>query len=429
MSTPIRLQYLELKQRYPETILFFRLGDFYETFDDDAKLVAAELQITLTSKPMGKDLPRAAGRRALPQHRRARGEAGGARLPRRDLRTDGRPGGGEGHRPARRRARGHGRHGDRRVVARRRRAELPRGLRPMRGTRPASHSPTSRRAKSASPPGEEALRELTALAPAELLVEDADRLPGEFPAAAVVNRPQMSDMAAEAAIAAAVRRARPRDAGRRTPAEAAALAHLLAYLRETYRAALGALQRVRHAAGAGVMTIDPRTLRNLDVLPGPGRQSSLFGVLDRAESAMGAGCCASGSPTRCATSDALGARHDAVGWATRHPIEREQAPGGVLRGMPDIGRLVGKRRRALCRAARPGQPCGTGCAPASTSAALLQRSKPSRSSSGTLATGSRPRPRRSSPSTPPSTTTRRPTSTKAASSAPASARRSTRCAR
>ena len=33
MSTPIRLQYLELKQRYPDTILFFRLGDFYETFD------------------------------------------------------------------------------------------------------------------------------------------------------------------------------------------------------------------------------------------------------------------------------------------------------------------------------------------------------------------------------------------------------------
>ncbi|HMO55648.1 MAG TPA: hypothetical protein PJ994_14165, partial [Tepidiformaceae bacterium] len=56
MSTPIRLQYLELKQRYPDTILFFRLGDFYETFDDDAKLVADELQITLTSKPMGKDL-------------------------------------------------------------------------------------------------------------------------------------------------------------------------------------------------------------------------------------------------------------------------------------------------------------------------------------------------------------------------------------
>ena len=53
MTTPMRRQYLEQKARQPDAILFFRLGDFYETFDDDAKLVAAELGITLTSKPMG----------------------------------------------------------------------------------------------------------------------------------------------------------------------------------------------------------------------------------------------------------------------------------------------------------------------------------------------------------------------------------------
>ena len=52
--TPIRRQYLEIKRRYPHAIVFFRLGDFYETFDDDAKLAARELEITLTSKPMGK---------------------------------------------------------------------------------------------------------------------------------------------------------------------------------------------------------------------------------------------------------------------------------------------------------------------------------------------------------------------------------------
>src|SRR3990172_2187543 len=52
--TPIRRQYLELKARYPGAILFFRLGDFYETFDEDAKLVAKELDITLTSRPLGK---------------------------------------------------------------------------------------------------------------------------------------------------------------------------------------------------------------------------------------------------------------------------------------------------------------------------------------------------------------------------------------
>ena len=49
----MRRQYLEQKERYPDAILFFRLGDFYETFDADAELTAAELGITLTSKPIG----------------------------------------------------------------------------------------------------------------------------------------------------------------------------------------------------------------------------------------------------------------------------------------------------------------------------------------------------------------------------------------
>ena len=54
--TPIRRQYLDIKRRYPHAIVFFRLGDFYETFDEDAELCARELDITLTSKPMGKGL-------------------------------------------------------------------------------------------------------------------------------------------------------------------------------------------------------------------------------------------------------------------------------------------------------------------------------------------------------------------------------------
>ncbi len=52
--TPLRRQYLELKARYPGAVLFFRMGDFYETFDSDAELVAKELEITLTSRPIGK---------------------------------------------------------------------------------------------------------------------------------------------------------------------------------------------------------------------------------------------------------------------------------------------------------------------------------------------------------------------------------------
>ncbi|MDE2968377.1 MAG: hypothetical protein OXS30_12945, partial [Chloroflexota bacterium] len=53
MATPVRRQYLDLKARYPDAILLFRLGDFYETFDEDAKLVSEALDIALTSKPMG----------------------------------------------------------------------------------------------------------------------------------------------------------------------------------------------------------------------------------------------------------------------------------------------------------------------------------------------------------------------------------------
>ena len=54
MTTPLRRQYLEIKRRYPHALLFFRLGDFYETFDEDAETVARELEITLTSRPMSK---------------------------------------------------------------------------------------------------------------------------------------------------------------------------------------------------------------------------------------------------------------------------------------------------------------------------------------------------------------------------------------
>ena len=47
-------QYLEIKRENPDSILFFRLGDFYEMFADDAKLASKELDLTLTSRDHGK---------------------------------------------------------------------------------------------------------------------------------------------------------------------------------------------------------------------------------------------------------------------------------------------------------------------------------------------------------------------------------------
>jgi DNA mismatch repair protein MutS len=52
--SPIRKQYLEIKRQYPDAILFFRLGDFYETFDQDAETAARELDIVLTSRSVAK---------------------------------------------------------------------------------------------------------------------------------------------------------------------------------------------------------------------------------------------------------------------------------------------------------------------------------------------------------------------------------------
>jgi DNA mismatch repair protein MutS len=52
--TPIRKQYLQIKRQYPNAILFFRLGDFYETFDQDAEITARELDIVLTSRSVAK---------------------------------------------------------------------------------------------------------------------------------------------------------------------------------------------------------------------------------------------------------------------------------------------------------------------------------------------------------------------------------------
>src|SRR5579859_2249421 len=89
--SPIRRQYLELKRRQPDAILLFRLGDFYETFEDDAQLAAHVLDITLTSREMGKGerLPMA----GIPAHAaeayigRLIGQASPSRSPSRSARS------------------------------------------------------------------------------------------------------------------------------------------------------------------------------------------------------------------------------------------------------------------------------------------------------------------------------------------------------
>lgn len=65
-ATPMLRQYLEIKKLYPGTILFFRLGDFYEMFNEDAVIGSRELQITLTARH--KDTPNPIPMCGIPHH-------------------------------------------------------------------------------------------------------------------------------------------------------------------------------------------------------------------------------------------------------------------------------------------------------------------------------------------------------------------------
>ena len=51
--SPMMAQYFDIKSQYPGMLLFFRLGDFYEMFFDDAKTAAEELDLVLTGKDCG----------------------------------------------------------------------------------------------------------------------------------------------------------------------------------------------------------------------------------------------------------------------------------------------------------------------------------------------------------------------------------------
>ena len=51
--TPMMQQYFEIKEQYKHCLLFFRLGDFYEMFFEDAVIASKELEITLTGEGLG----------------------------------------------------------------------------------------------------------------------------------------------------------------------------------------------------------------------------------------------------------------------------------------------------------------------------------------------------------------------------------------
>ena len=83
--SPARKQYLELKKQFPDAILMYQVGDFYETFDEDAYIASRELQIVRTTRCYGKGEPKPADRLG-PNLRDLSGDQSSAAVPAGDVR-------------------------------------------------------------------------------------------------------------------------------------------------------------------------------------------------------------------------------------------------------------------------------------------------------------------------------------------------------
>lgn len=66
--TPMKMQYNEIKAQYEDCLLFFRLGDFYEMFDEDARIASGELDLTLTTRDRGKPVEEQTPMCGVPYH-------------------------------------------------------------------------------------------------------------------------------------------------------------------------------------------------------------------------------------------------------------------------------------------------------------------------------------------------------------------------
>ncbi|MEX2157783.1 MAG: DNA mismatch repair protein MutS [Dehalococcoidia bacterium] len=361
--TPIRRQYLDIKRRYPHAIVFFRLGDFYETFDDDAKLVARELEITLTSKPMGKGerVPLA----GVPYHALdgylSRLIAKGYKVAICEQMSD----------PATTKG----------IVDR----DVVRVVTPgtvvegnLLDERANNYlvaivPPSSRRrgANGASPwadanatvglayadvsTGEFAAGELSAsqlaaelarLRPAELLLpQDIDAPEGVDAALTPLDRDWLLIEVAEAALRDHFRVASSEAFGLGgQPSAVAAAGALLQYLRENQRSSLAHVTALAAYRPEGFLLLDAATRRNLELFAGGRsgkREHSLLGVLDLTRTSMGARLLARRVGQPLVDRRAIEARLDQVQYFFESALRRGRAQE-LLAQSPDIERLVGR---------------------------------------------------------------------------------------
>jgi len=346
--TPARRQYLEIKAECPpDTILLYRLGDFYETFDDDAQRVAEALHITLTSREFGRGVrvPLA----GIPHHALngylARLLARGFKVAVCEQLSE--PGRGIIDR------------GVVRIVTPGTISQ-PDLLRPGENSYLAAvcrHEETLALAyvdvttgefaatQFAGERAEAALEaELARVAPAECLLAMGEGLPHAGTATRLEARLFEPEAAAET-LKRALKVASLEAFGcAGAPAVAGAAGAIVAYLQQTNPDLLGLLDGFRTYTAARYLALDPQSRRNLDLLRSArsgAARGGLAAVLDRTRTAMGGRLLRRvlGQPLLDVTE--IQARLDAVA-ALVSDAPRRRRLGGPLDRLADVERLTGR---------------------------------------------------------------------------------------
>jgi DNA mismatch repair protein MutS len=346
--TPMFEQYHALRSAHPNAILFFRMGDFYEVFFEDAELCARVLDLTLTSRNKHDDDPIPMA--GVPHH------AAASYIQRL---TD------EGYRVA--------------IAEQVEDPALAKGLVRREVVRVATpgvvFDPSTLEAREPNyliaiawakggagvavldlSTGDlrcaptrttaEAAAEIHRFEPREALLHPTLRDDADLRAALARHRAVLSDVDDEAWTADAAQAALGALLPPGTPLDAASCAAgaLLAYARAVSGGAVGNVRELRRYTPAGFVRIDDTTRRNLEIsrtLLGGRRQGSLLGLIDRCATGMGSRALRSWLAFPLLDRGLIGERQRAVGVLRDAETEREQARR-ALREVADIERILAR---------------------------------------------------------------------------------------
>ena len=356
LHTPMMRQYLALKAEHPDRLLFYRMGDFYELFYDDAKKASQLLDITLTSRgeSAGQRIPMA----GIPYHA---AEGYLARLIKQGesvaiCEQIGDPATSKG--PV-----------DRKVVRivtpgtvtdeallEDRRENLLGSIAHVGKRYGLAHLDmvSGRFVLQETESVTELLSELERINPAELLISEENALPAAVTARPGITRRPTWHFDPSSNRQLLLRHFETRDlSGFGCDDKAAAIATagcLLQYVKETQRAAIPHIRGLRFETGQDFVILDAASRRNLelDFHPSGRLEYTLFGVLDRTSTAMGCRLLRRWLHSPIRDKASLESRHGAIESQLAHAAYEPMRES--LRGLGDLERIAA---RIALRSARP----------------------------------------------------------------------------